>query len=159
MLCYYRAMLVNLYLLRLNTSIQQFIRPNTIAMVLLNISLHTSQVYSDVSTRGNKHTIQEDRQATCHCRMRMLHPTKRGVAQIKRSDPMEMRSRFPVAPVHNNQYGSAELLMSLQDPITSNTETDHCMLCKLIFFNLHSLNVCLLWILHRPLAGAQTEPR
>ena len=35
MLCYYQGMLVNVYILRLNTSIQKFIRPNTIAMVLL----------------------------------------------------------------------------------------------------------------------------
>ena len=42
MLCYYQAMLVNVYVLRLNTSIQQFIIPNTIAMVLLASLLHTS---------------------------------------------------------------------------------------------------------------------
>ena len=133
MLCYYQAMLVNMYVLRLNTSIQQFIRPNTIAMVLLTSWFHTSWVRSDVSTQGDKHTIHDDRRATCHCRMRMLHPTKTGVAQIARLDLMEMISRFPVAPVHDNQYGRAELLMGLQDPITTNTAANHRMLRKLIF--------------------------
>ena len=142
MLCYYQAMLVNVYVLRLNTSIQQFIRPNIIAMVLLTSWSHTSKVRSNVSTRGDKHTIHDDRRATCHCRMRTLHPTKTGVAQIARSDPMEMRSRFPIAPVHNNQYGRAELLMSLQDPITSNTVSDHRMLRKLNFslIFIHSMS-------------------
>ena len=71
----------------------------------------------------------------------MLHPTKTGVAQIARSDPMEMRSRFPVAPVHDNQYGHAELLMRLQDPITSTTADDHCMLCKFnVFLFIHSMS-------------------
>ena len=133
MLCYYQAMLVNVYVLRLNTSIQQFIRPNIIAMVLLNIWSHTSRVRSDVSTWGDNHTIHDNRRATCHCRIRTLHPTKTGVAQIARSDPMEMISRFPVAPVHDNQYGRAELLMRLQDPITSNTADDHRMLRKFKF--------------------------
>ena len=66
---------------------------------------------------------------------------KTGGAQIIRSDPMEMRSRFPVAPVHDNQYGTAELLMILQDPITSNTADDHRMLRKLkIFIFIHSMS-------------------
>ena len=142
MLCYYQAMLVNVYVLRLNTSIQQFIRPNIITMVLLTSWSHTSRVCSDVSTRGDNHTIHNDRRATCYCRMRTLHITKTGVAYIARSDPMEMRSRFPVAPVHNNQYGHAELLARLQDPTTSITAADHCMLCKLTFFN--SFTQCLL---------------
>ena len=128
MLCYYQAMLVNVYLLPLNTSIQQFIRPNTIAMVILTSWSHTSRVCRDVSTQGDKHTIRDDRLTTCHCQMRMLHSTKTGVTQIARSDPMEMRSRFPVLPVHDNQYGRAELLTIFQDPITSNTAADNCML-------------------------------
>ena len=134
MFCYYQAMIVNVYVFRLNTSIQRFIRPNTITMVLLTSWSHTSRVCSDVSTQGDKHTFHDDRQATCHCRMRTPHPTKTGVAQIARSDSMEMRSRFPVALVHDNQYGRAELLMRLQDPITSNTAADHRMLCKFNFF-------------------------
>ena len=116
MLCYYQAMLVIVYVLRLNTSIRHFIITNTITMVLLTRLLHTSQVCSNISTQGDKHTIHDDRRAMCHCRMRTLHPTKTGVTQIARSDIMEMRSRFPVAPVHDNQYGHTELLMSLQDP-------------------------------------------
>ena len=142
MLCYYQAMLVNVYVLSLNTSIQQFIRPNTIAMVLLTSWPHTSRVCSDVITRGDKHTIHDNRRATCHCRMRTIHPTKTGVAQIARSDTMEMRSHFPVAPVHDNQYGRAELLMSLQDPTTSNTAADHRMIRQLIFFFVHSMSGC-----------------
>ena len=139
-------MLVNVYILRLNTIIQQFIRPNTIAMVLLTSWSHTSRVCSDVSTRGDKHTIHDSRRAMCHCRMRTLHPTKTGVAQIARSDPMEMISRFPIAPVHDNQYGRAELLMSLQDPITSNTVADHHMLCKLnVFIFIHSMSACFVY--------------
>ena len=134
-------MLVNVHILHLNTSIQQFIRPNTIAMVLLTSWSHTSRVCSDVRTWGDKHTIHDNRRATWHFRMRTLHPTKTGVAQIARSDPMEMRSSFPVVPVHDNQYGRAELLMSLQDPITSNTAADHCMLRKLFFYILiHSMS-------------------
>ena len=157
MLCYYQTMLVNVYVLCLNTSIQQFIRPNTIAMVLLTSWLHTSRVCSDVSTRGDKHTIHNYRRATCHCRMRTLHPTKTGVAQISRSDPMKMRSRFPVAPVHDNQYGRAELLMSIQDPITSNTAANQRTLRK--FKNiLHSLYVWSICIIDHPLEGAQIEP-
>ena len=50
-----------------------------------------------VSTQGDKHTIHDDRRATCHCRMRTLHPKKTGVTQIARSDLMEIISRFPVA--------------------------------------------------------------
>ena len=96
--------------------------------------------------------------ATCHCWMRTLHPTKTGVAQIARLDPMEMRSRFPVAPVHDKKYERAELLVSLQDPNTSYTAADHRMLRKLIYFYFYSLDVCLLWILDHPLAGSQTEP-
>ena len=143
MLCYYQAMLVNLYVLRLNTRIQQFIRPNTIAMLILTSWSHTSRVRSDVSTRGDKHTIHDNRRATCHCRMRTLHPTKMVVAQIARSDPMKMRSNFPVAPVHDNQYGRTELLMWLQDPITNNTTADHRMLRKFNFFLfVHSMSAC-----------------
>ena len=152
-------MLVNVYVLRLNTSIQQFIRPNTIAMVLLTSWLHTSRVCSDLSTRGDKHSIHDGRRATCHFQMRTLHPTKTGVTQIAISDPMEMRSRFPVAPVHDNQYGRVELLMSLQNPITSNTAADHHILRKFkIYIYIHSLGVFSLWILDHPLERAQTEP-
>ena len=141
MLCYYQDMIVNVYVLHLKTIIQQFIRPNTIAMVLLTRWLHTSRVRSDVSTRGDKHTIYYDRRATCHFRMHKLHPTKTGVAQITGSDPMEMRSRFPVTPVHDDQYGCSELLMSLHDTITSNTAADHRMLHKLKFsFFIHSMS-------------------
>ena len=142
MSCYYQAMLFNVYILRLNTIIQQFIRLDTTAMVLLTSWSDTSRVCSDVSTRGDKRTIHDNRRATCHCRMRTVHPTKTCVAQIARSDPMEMRSRFPVALFHDNQYGRAELLMRLQDPTTSNTAADHCILCKLIF--LSSFTRCLL---------------
>ena len=142
MLCYYQEMLVNVYVLLLNTSIQQFIRPNTIAVVLLTSWPHTSWVHRDVITKGDKHTIHDNGRATCHCRMRTLHTTKMVISQIARSDPMEMRSSFPVVPVHDNQYGRAELLMSLQDPITRNTAADHRMLHKLKTIYLHSLNVC-----------------
>ena len=146
MLCYYQTMLVNVYVLCLNTSIQQFIRPNTITMVLLTSWSHTSRVRSDISTRGDKHTIHNYRRATCHCRMRTLHPTKTGVAQFSRLDLMEMISRFPVAPVHDNQYGRAEILMSLQNPITSNTAADNRMLSKLknIIF-IHSMSACFVY--------------
>ena len=141
MLCYHQAMLVNVYVLRLNTSIQQFIITNNITMVILTSWSHTSRVRRYLSTRGDKHTVHDDRQDTCHCRMRTLHPAKTGVAQIARSDPMEMRSRFPVAPVHDNQYGSAELLTRLQDPITSSTADDHHMLRKFNFFKfIHSMS-------------------
>ena len=141
MLCYFQAILVNMYVLRLNTSIQQFFRTNTIRIVLLTSWFHTSRVRSNVSTQGDKHTIHDDKQATCHWRMRKLHPTKMGGAQIVRSDPIEMTSRFPVAPFHNNQYGRAELLMSLQDPITSNTAADHRMLCKFnSYLFIHSMS-------------------
>ena len=143
MLRYYQATLVNVYVLRLSTSIQQFIRPNTTAMVLLISWLHTSWFSSDVSTQGYKHTIHNDIRATCHCRMRTLHPKKTGVTQIARSDPMEIRSRFPVAPVHNKKYGRAELLTSLQNTITSNTAADHRKLCKLEFYSfIHSMSAC-----------------
>ena len=155
MLYYYQAMLVNVYILRLNTSIQQFIRPNTISMVLLTRWLHTSRVRSDVSTRGDKHTIHDNRRATCHCRMRMLHPTKTGVSQIARSDPMEIRSRFPVAPVHDKKYGRAELLMRLQDPITINTAVDHRMIRKFKLF--YSFTRCLLALDTRPFISRSTD--
>ena len=157
MLCYYQAMLVNVYVLRLNTSIWQFISTNNIAMVLLDSWSHTIRVRSNVSTRGDKHTIHDDRRATFHFQMCTLHPTKTGVAQIARSDPMEMRSRFPVLPVHDNQYGRAELPMRLKDSITSNAAAGHHMLCKFNFF-IHSLGVSSLWIIDHSLAGAQTEP-
>ena len=141
MLCYYQAMIVNVYVLRLDTSIQKFIRPNTIAMVLLTSWSHTRRVCSDVRKWGDKHTIHDDRRATCHCRMRTLHPTKTGVVQISRLDTMEMRSRLPVALVHNNQYGRAEILMRHQDTITSNTAADNRILRKLknIIF-IHSMS-------------------
>ena len=142
MLCYYQAMLVNVYVLRLNISIQQFIRPNTIEMVLLTSWSRTSRFCSNVRTRGDKHTIHDDRRSTCHFQMRTLHPKKTGVAQIARLDPMEMRSRFTVAPVHYSQCVRAELLINLQYSITSNTAADHRMLRKLSFFYIHSLNVC-----------------
>ena len=143
MLCYYQAMVVNVYVLRLNTSIQHFIRPNTIAMVLLTRWSHTSRVCNDVITQGDKNTIRNNRRATCHCRMRTLHPKKTGVTQIARSDPMEIRSRFPVALVHNKKYGRAELLTSLQNTITSNTAADHRKLCKLEFYSfIHSMSAC-----------------
>ena len=157
MLCYYQAMLVKVYVLRLSTRIQQFIRPNTITMVLLTSWSHISRVRSNVSTGGDKHAIHNDRQTTCHCWMRTIYPTKMGIAQIARSDPMEMRSRFPVVPVHDNQYGHSEFLISLQDIITSNTAADHRTLRKLNIFLL-SLDVCSFWILDHPLAGAHTEP-
>ena len=128
-------MLVNVYVLCLNTRIQQFIIPRTIVIVILTMWSHTSQVLGNVSTRGDKHTIHDYRRATCHCRMCTLHPKKTGVAQIARSDPVEMRSRFPVAPVNNNQYGRADLLMRLYDPITSNTAAYHRMIRKLFVFN------------------------
>ena len=155
MLCYYQAMIVNVYVLRLNTSIQQLIKHNTIVIVLLTSWLHTSLVRSGVSTRGDKHTIHDYRRATFHCRMRTLHTTKTGVAHIARSDPMEMRSRFPVAPVHDNQYGRAELLMRLQDPITSNTAADHRMLRKFKFF--YSFTRCLLALDTRPFISRSTN--
>ena len=141
MLCYYQAMLVNVYVLRLNTSLQQFIRPNTIAMVLLASWSHMSQVCSNVSKWGDKHTIYDNKWATCHCRICTLHPTKTAVVQIARSDPMEMRSHFLVAPVYDNQYGRAELLMRIQDIIKSNTAADHRMLCKFkCFYFIHSMS-------------------
>ena len=155
MLCYYQAMLVNVYVLRLNTSIQQFIRPNTIEMMLLTSWSHTSRVRSDVSTQEDKHTIHDNRRSTCHCWMCTLHPTKTGVAQIARLYPMDMRSRFPVAPVHDKQYGRAELLMRLQDPITSNTAADHRMLRKFNFF--YSFTQCLLALDTRPFIGRSTN--
>ena len=93
--------------------------------------------------------------ATCHCWMRTLHPTKTGVAQIARLDPMDMRSRFPVAPVHDKQYGRAELLMRLQDPITSNTAADHRMLRK--FKRFYSFTRYLLALDTRPIISRSTN--
>ena len=142
MLCYFQDILVNVYLLLPNTSIQQFTRTNKTTMVILTSLLYKSQVCRNLSTRGDKHTIHDNRRATCHCRMRTFHPTKTGVAQIARSDPLEVRSRFPVVPVHNIQYGCVELLMRFEDPITSNTTAGHRILRKFNFFN--SFTRCLL---------------
>ena len=146
MLCFYQDILVNVNVLRLNTSIQQFIRPNDITMVLLTRWSHTSQVCSNVSTQGDKHTIHNDRRATCHWRMRTLHPKNR--ASLRAQDRIPWRWDH-ASPSHRSMITNMNMQNSWWDFMIPSQATLRlitvCFISSMFLF-IHSMPARFGWL-------------